>query len=150
MPGLEYYANTDQSTVPIGQVNLGTAASQPARDPSVYYNARLDPKNYLEGPLSWDPATRLRQMLARPGIVVRNSAHPTIIQFNISLSFRSHLASAMASVHAVHWRLALIAYTRGQSLLSAARLKKSHFPHQRCRHDGFSPRSTRPCYCYLE
>ncbi|KAF7308848.1 hypothetical protein MKEN_01084700 [Mycena kentingensis (nom. inval.)] len=35
-----------------------------------YYNARLDPKNYLNGPLSSNPATRLRQMLARPGIVV--------------------------------------------------------------------------------
>jgi hypothetical protein len=36
----------------------------------IYYNSRLDPKNYLEGPLSWNPPTRLRQMLARPGIVV--------------------------------------------------------------------------------
>lgn len=36
----------------------------------IYYNPRLDPKNYLDGPLSWNPATRLRQMLARPGIVV--------------------------------------------------------------------------------
>lgn len=36
-----------------------------------YYNPRLDPKNYLHGPLSPNPATRLRQMLARPGIVVR-------------------------------------------------------------------------------
>lgn len=36
----------------------------------VYHNARLDPKNYLEGPLSWNASTRLRQMLARPGIVV--------------------------------------------------------------------------------
>ena len=36
----------------------------------VYYNPRLDPKNYLNGPLSWNPATRLRQMLARPGIIV--------------------------------------------------------------------------------
>ncbi|KAJ7716521.1 oxaloacetate acetylhydrolase [Mycena metata] len=35
----------------------------------VYYNARLDPINYLEGPLSTNPATRLRQMLARPGII---------------------------------------------------------------------------------
>ncbi|KAG5637724.1 hypothetical protein H0H81_003434 [Sphagnurus paluster] len=35
-----------------------------------YYNPRLDPGNYLEGPLSANPATRLRQMLARPGIVV--------------------------------------------------------------------------------
>ncbi|KAG6822885.1 hypothetical protein H0H87_002386, partial [Tephrocybe sp. NHM501043] len=35
-----------------------------------YYNARLDPANYLDGPLSSNPATRLRQMLARPGIVI--------------------------------------------------------------------------------
>ncbi|KAL0955815.1 hypothetical protein HGRIS_002020 [Hohenbuehelia grisea] len=42
----------------------------PMEATSVYYNARLDPKNYLHGPLSQDPATRLRQMLARPGIVV--------------------------------------------------------------------------------
>ncbi|KAJ7030024.1 Phosphoenolpyruvate/pyruvate domain-containing protein [Mycena alexandri] len=35
----------------------------------VYYNARLDPVNYMEGPLSTNPATRLRQMLARPGII---------------------------------------------------------------------------------
>ena len=38
----------------------------------VYYNARLDPKNFLDGPLSSNPATRLRQMLAHPGIVVRS------------------------------------------------------------------------------
>jgi len=37
---------------------------------STYYNPRLDPKNFLDGPLSVNPATRLRQMLARPGIVV--------------------------------------------------------------------------------
>ncbi|KAJ7188748.1 phosphoenolpyruvate pyruvate domain-containing protein [Mycena filopes] len=36
---------------------------------SVYYNARLDPVNYMDGPLSNNPATRLRQMLARPGII---------------------------------------------------------------------------------
>ena len=35
-----------------------------------YQNPRLDPKNYLEGPLSPNPATRLRQLLARPGIIV--------------------------------------------------------------------------------
>ena len=40
------------------------------QSPCVYYNPRLDPQNYLDGPLSWNPATRLRQMLARPGIVV--------------------------------------------------------------------------------
>ncbi|KAF7981589.1 hypothetical protein HWV62_32636 [Athelia sp. TMB] len=36
----------------------------------IYSNPRLDPKNYLHGELSLNPATRLRQMLARPGIVV--------------------------------------------------------------------------------
>ncbi|KAI0312565.1 oxaloacetate acetylhydrolase [Amylostereum chailletii] len=46
------------------------SAPEPAPAPSVYYNPRLDPKNFLEGPLSYNPATRLRQMLARPGIVV--------------------------------------------------------------------------------
>ena len=40
---------------------------------NVYYNPRLDPKNFLEGPLSLNPSTRLRQMLARPGIVVSSS-----------------------------------------------------------------------------
>jgi hypothetical protein len=39
--------------------------------PQVYDNPRLNPKNFLDGPLSWNPSTRLRQMLARPGIVVR-------------------------------------------------------------------------------
>jgi len=43
------------------------------RDTDVYYNPRLDPQNYLDGPLSWNPSTRLRQMLARPGIVVREA-----------------------------------------------------------------------------
>ncbi|KAJ7594914.1 oxaloacetate acetylhydrolase [Mycena floridula] len=40
------------------------------QEPAVYYNPRLDPNNFLEGPLSPNPATRLRQYLARPGIVV--------------------------------------------------------------------------------
>ncbi|KAJ7668712.1 Pyruvate/Phosphoenolpyruvate kinase-like domain-containing protein [Mycena polygramma] len=41
-----------------------------ARNPAPqYYNARLDPSNYLDGPLSTNPATRLRQLLARPGII---------------------------------------------------------------------------------
>ncbi|KAJ7772049.1 Pyruvate/Phosphoenolpyruvate kinase-like domain-containing protein [Mycena maculata] len=39
-------------------------------DDACYYNARLDPRNYLIGPSSTNPATRLRQMLARPGIIV--------------------------------------------------------------------------------
>lgn len=56
------------------QAQLQAQADVPVVDasgtPNVYYNPRLDPKNYLDGPLSPNPATRLRQMLARPGIVV--------------------------------------------------------------------------------
>ena len=55
---------------PITYGPAGNAVKESAPSSGVYYNPRLDPKNYLEGPLSWNPATRLRQMLARPGIVV--------------------------------------------------------------------------------
>ena len=55
---------TTTTTTEVASVPRGLSGSAP------YYNARLDPKNFLEGPLSWNPATRLRQMLARPGIVV--------------------------------------------------------------------------------
>ncbi|KAF8893831.1 Pyruvate/Phosphoenolpyruvate kinase-like domain-containing protein [Infundibulicybe gibba] len=61
MPGAEIFSSTEASAA--------TTIPTTSRD-GVYYNARLDPKNYLEGPLSTNPATRLRQMLARPGIVV--------------------------------------------------------------------------------
>jgi len=63
MPGRDYLSNTNTASAP--------AAASPVEAPrsGVYYNARLDPKNYLEGPLSHNAATRLRQMLARPGIV---------------------------------------------------------------------------------
>ncbi|KAI0319997.1 oxaloacetate acetylhydrolase [Amylostereum chailletii] len=60
MPGLDYADNTPE---------VSPAAPAEAKH-EVYYNPRLDPKNFLEGPLSLNPATRLRQMLARPGIVV--------------------------------------------------------------------------------
>ena len=50
------------------------APAQGLSGEGVYYNARLDPKNFLEGPLSPNPSTRLRQMLARPGIVVSISS----------------------------------------------------------------------------
>ncbi len=63
MPGLDYFTNTTATT----QVS---DASNDYMTNGVYYNSRLDSKNYLEGPLSHNPATRLRQMLARPGIVV--------------------------------------------------------------------------------
>jgi len=63
MPGLDFFSNTAAATTT-------TTESTEAPLPGVYYNPRLDPKNYLEGPLSLNAATRLRQMLARPGIVV--------------------------------------------------------------------------------
>ncbi|KAF7351045.1 Phosphoenolpyruvate pyruvate domain-containing [Mycena sanguinolenta] len=49
--------------------NLKLEAQRNSTSTGVYYNARLDPSNYMEGPLSCNPATRLRQMLARPGII---------------------------------------------------------------------------------
>ncbi|PPQ63025.1 hypothetical protein CVT24_005971 [Panaeolus cyanescens] len=64
MPGLDYFSNNNTAAAAPASVET------PETRDGVYYNARLDPKNYLEGPLSSNPATRLRQMLARPGIVV--------------------------------------------------------------------------------
>ena len=74
MPGLELF--TSEPTVPATTVvelpssEPTTPVTETRTGPGAYYNPRLDPKNYLEGPLSINPATRLRQMLARPGIVV--------------------------------------------------------------------------------
>ena len=69
MPGLDLFAS--ETTVPTSTVvELPSPVESTSSGPGVYYNARLDPKNFLEGPLSLNPATRLRQMLARPGIVV--------------------------------------------------------------------------------
>lgn len=66
MPGLELYGSSDAAAPASTVVEVPASAPHP----EVYYNPRLDPKNYLEGPLSLNAATRLRQMLARPGIVV--------------------------------------------------------------------------------
>ena len=54
------------------EVDLHTAEDI-RRESKPYYNPRLNPKNYLEGALSPNPATRLRQLLARPGIIVGHS-----------------------------------------------------------------------------
>lgn len=80
MPGLELFSSSEYSAAATTVVELPSSSSSSIRSfdmdedvprsAHVYYNPRLDPKNYLEGPLSLDPATRLRQMLARPGIVV--------------------------------------------------------------------------------
>ena len=68
MPGLELYGSSESSAPATTVVELPTASS--SAQSNAYYNPRYDPKNFLEGPLSLNPATRLRQMLARPGIVV--------------------------------------------------------------------------------
>jgi len=69
MPGLDYFSKAETTTqAPAVPSSESSGSTTPAS--GVYYNARLDPKNYLEGPLSVHPATRLRQMLARPGIVI--------------------------------------------------------------------------------
>ena len=81
MPGFEFSREVEQPqpvqpeqipsthTPVVSTPSSPISVDAPRRD--VYYNPRLDPKNYLEGPLSLNAATRLRQMLARPGIVVR-------------------------------------------------------------------------------
>ncbi|KAF9071701.1 Pyruvate/Phosphoenolpyruvate kinase-like domain-containing protein [Rhodocollybia butyracea] len=70
-PALDYHTAVEKAlntTTP--QIDDFEEEAPSPQDPPAYYNARLDPKNYLEGPLSPNPSTRLRQMLARPGIVV--------------------------------------------------------------------------------
>ncbi|KAF4584930.1 hypothetical protein EYR40_001756 [Pleurotus pulmonarius] len=72
-PALDYFSKTSaaaQSTPEPAMEDVPTKSIHTDASGN-YYNPRLDPKNYLEGPLSDNPATRLRQMLARPGIVVR-------------------------------------------------------------------------------
>lgn len=67
----------------------------------VYDNPRLHPRNFLHGPLSHNPATRLRQMLARPGIVV-SSYHLTDPSCVPNPVTRWPLVFAMASAYAAH------------------------------------------------
>ncbi|KAG6902768.1 hypothetical protein C0995_011916 [Termitomyces sp. Mi166 len=70
-PALDYFTSTRAAPVQPQTESVTTPDPLGSHlDYETYYNARLDPANYLEGPLSSNPATRLRQMLARPGIVV--------------------------------------------------------------------------------
>jgi len=55
-----------------------------------YYNPHLDPKRYLDGPLSNNAATRLRQMLARPGIIVRPRLFPALQNIPLPLIDKTH------------------------------------------------------------
>ena len=83
MPGLELFGSSEVTAPATTVVEVPAPAPAPAQEANngagPYYNARLDPKNYLEGPLSLDPCTRLRQMLARPGIVVSNLSRSLIL-----------------------------------------------------------------------
>ncbi|KAI5890195.1 Phosphoenolpyruvate/pyruvate domain-containing protein [Schizophyllum commune H4-8] len=63
-------ATTTNGSAPVPVPVPADVAMDGPAERTVYYNPRLDPKNFLEGPLSLNPSTRLRQMLARPGIVV--------------------------------------------------------------------------------
>jgi len=124
MPGLDFYKTPESSsasalvttvTVPATPIEeshraaiIATPSPAAPLKAGVYYNPRLDPENFLEGPLSWDPATRLRQMLARPGIVVRTDAFPHGCQIISELGCRLPLVFAMVSAPGVHLRQALI------------------------------------------
>ncbi|KAF8816771.1 oxaloacetate acetylhydrolase [Phlegmacium glaucopus] len=70
MPGVDYFSNGVEKSETVAPMPSIDAFKETQHRSGVYYNPRLDPKKYLEGPLSPNPATRLRQMLARPGIVV--------------------------------------------------------------------------------
>lgn len=119
MPGLDYFSKTDATTfAPPITPSSETSSSGPSTS-GVYYNARLDPKNYLEGPLSSNPATRLRQMLARPGIVVCEPCKNTKSECaHESFAYsRLRQVSAMASALDVPLKQASTACTRGKSIL---------------------------------
>ena len=123
MPGLELFGSSESSAPATTVVEVPPAAAPSTEAPAetnghnVYYNPRLDPKNFLEGPLSTNAATRLRQMLARPGIVVSLIDLENSTLFISSSNSRLPLVSVMASVHAALSRLASLACTRGASVL---------------------------------
>lgn len=113
MPGLELFGSSASAAAPASTVvELPSPTSsfqsfemdqdETPRNPNVYYNPRLDPKNYLEGPLSLDAATRLRQMLARPGIVVSTKTLLRDLLAGLTRSLRLRLEFATASVLVVH------------------------------------------------
>ena len=68
-PAVDYFVNSTRETQTAPESSTTEPATWRETD-EAYYNPRLDPANYREGPLSVNAATRLRQMLARPGIVV--------------------------------------------------------------------------------
>jgi hypothetical protein len=87
------------ATTEVLNLKLEAQRTVAAATAGVYYNARLDPANYMDGPLSCNPATRLRQMLARPGIIVGALLAISRYMSLIGLLCRLRLGSAMVSVH---------------------------------------------------
>lgn len=124
MPGLDFFTNNnDVTALPEVATEIPVKTVDNMTD-NVYYNPRLDPKNYLEGPLSHNAATRLRQMLARPGIVVSYSRLDDISYVSNRLN-RLHPAFVMALVPDVLLKQVSTVYTRvelQQLLLASANL----------------------------
>ena len=119
-PGMDYAPkSTENSSISsvVHGVSNGIDGIPPALTDSAakpYYNARLDPKNYLEGPLSHNAATRLRQMLARPGIVVSIGLRSRLfLQLKMFMN-RLLLASVMESVLELPSRPGSTACTKGK------------------------------------
>ncbi|KAF7313735.1 hypothetical protein HMN09_00530600 [Mycena chlorophos] len=125
---------TELWTSPPSPVKLKSLLPPPVHVPppnssSVYYNPRFDPLNFMDGPLSLDPATRLRQMLARPGIVVAPGVCDGIsarcaIEAGFECLYQSGAATT-ASRHALCWLFSSLAHicTRlGQPDLAIATL----------------------------
>ena len=117
MPGLDYFSKSENGAAPAAAApaaDVNTEAPVEAPRSNVYYNARLDPKNYLEGPLSHNAATRLRQMLARPGIVVSIGLRSRLfLQLKMFMN-RLLLASVMESVLELPSRPGSTACTKGK------------------------------------
>ncbi|KAF4607262.1 hypothetical protein EYR38_001323 [Pleurotus pulmonarius] len=87
-PALDYFSKTSAAAESIPEPAMEDVPTKSIHTDASgnYYNPRLDPKNYLEGPLSDNPATRLRQMLARPGIVVRTLHSEKLFAKSLMLS----------------------------------------------------------------
>lgn len=113
-PAPDYFTKTSVNAERPRRVAEPQRPAQEGSSPSkaVYSNPRLDPANFLEGPLSTNPATRLRQMLARPGIVVSLFLPMNIITF-VQIPSRLPLVSVMVLAHGAPSKLDLIVCTKG-------------------------------------
>jgi hypothetical protein len=114
-PALEYYtsANFNSQDDRWQQFVACQARNLTAGKRDIYDNPRLDPKRFLDGPLSDNPATRLRQMLARPGIVVRTNS-PIQSFVHLQGLVRLLRVFAMVSVLDAPLRPVSLAYTKGK------------------------------------